>query len=608
MRDTLPLFRSASLLNSLYVREYDENIKYIRTAITAAVESSDLKQNDFDLHFMGEFKTIQECVNHVLATLNRGMSACLVTGSLNYIPPSQWRTSADIDVCMFVNEDGENRYSSYLYEHDMVDLVITRVSGGNEERIIRKRILPIYYVARLFYNVRYQDKITNAIVKLKHLCDTLELKSKIVPAFKSFVIAIVSIKGSQNIDDDLTTLCNLKSIDFISESINSEEFEVKVYLHETNIDLSVMEQHIVNTRVGDVISTRRMGSVALRRGMTYLLRRLGSKPDTANTLLTPPEIWLDDTFNLPEGSASLRMKSVIMYLDTEHKDHIAFIKKDPVENKLKVFTMKDRLLPDTPFVIPTVNTPVECTVCFWEFSEPSGTAGIEIEEHPELVSHGTLRTPLVTMDGKAASDEGELFLFSMLQRRKDNRPLISRHVDDATAWLNTEGLCHCHSNVRLPTEFVYEHPEDGRIHLTQNNDVAYTTHMKEWFDSELGKESGFKRFTDLIKYLDTQQRGDNRMGEVKLVQYTPDTSMLIFSNSVSRDLVKALGPRIDPVGEKWSVKEFRAAWANLRRRMGEVMSVVSDAVLVTSPRPRATPSLTPNAPAKTTSVTRFPKL
>lgn len=591
MRDTLFRYRADDL------RMHQANIVSPSDTITQKIGTAlgGVGINEtFEVRFMGEFSTMHACVEYVTRTLATNALACLVTGSLNYLKSDQWSESKDVDACIFVRT---GNYTSFLYEYKDgdkdVDLSITSVRFYEDDKddnvaraTVLRILLPLYHVSRIFFNVRASnsyDRIITAIRNLKEKCRALGVKSGILPAFKGFVIAIVAIEGNSDLTEDMKTLSNLNSITITSND-SKESFDVTVTPYPDGTNVADMGPHIVNIDVSGVgRRTKRLGNVALRRGITYLLRA----HEFATNKLVPPASWLTCTLDLPIGKTSAQMRSVVTHLETDHNDHVVFVTIGQDHKTLDIRVMNDPKAPGNDFSVTTPATPATPSICFWKFTQEDTREGT-----PYDASH-----PLVTVGGIAASNEEQAFLFAMIHRSNDKLPLVSRSVDDETRWSGL-GLCHCHSNNVLPEKFIYNHPT-GVWHLSLNNEAAYEKHMQSWFES--GLKEHFTRFSYLIKHLDDQRRDGK---EMPFVTFDVDNDMLNFSEDIVETRKRSLGPSVKGGNISWSKNDLSTGWKQLRMALGS--QPTPSQLAPSTPPPSERPLMAPGAPRSIKTQARLP--
>ena len=515
--------------------------------------------HDVVVYLMGEFVSLQTCVDKVVEVSNTGKAqCCFITGSLNYLPYGS--TAKDIDVIVFVNGD---KYTSKLKETEELDMTIVTMRN---RRDIETSLNVLYPVSRYFYNLRtnvsYSTIVAN-ISRLKEICTEKGFKSPIIPAFKGFVIATIAATSTGDLEEKecLKRLALLNTLKFDEDGRN-----VTIVYYDETYDASQMLQHQLILPG----KTKRLGNASVRQGITMSI--LQGKDWTKCDAIE---------YEFPEGLSTdgYRMHHILTILNTCFSDVAVFVM--PNENKFNVYYehTSDRQ------PLPTVTTE---TVSFWnvtvtsdESQVSSPTPGIPQGERPHV------KNIVETEGGLAVSDEVDSFVRAMMQRFQDaDAPLISRHVEE-DRWAN-EGLCLCHTNDKLPDILIFN---DGSIKYTliKQNEEAYTDHMSNWFNSTIPFTKGYTRFTNLIKLLDSFSRDEKRRYDL----YTCKNRKIILKFDV--------GP-IKPESDGWPVSKLREGWKQVREKMSiqESEGASSESVSASSASPSRTiqPPTTPTAPRR----------
>lgn len=590
MRDTGFVYRATDAAADAASPNVNVSEKIIRQAVRDS-----LGMINVCVDLMGSFETLRACVNHVLEARNTFDAVCLVTGSLNYI--TEERKAKDIDVVVFVKAgDFRSTLFEWSSENDpSVDMTVTTVHSDVEQEssavsgatdagatdagvraaaVVKKRILPLYFVSRNLFQVCDEEK-KNFIDYCKDECSRIGIKSSFLPVFKGFVISLVAIQKT-HFSEVLKCLAWLEEICIISNHETLPEFTVKLKLYET--DKYNMDAHKLKIQVGTEVYVKRVGSAPLRRGLTRLLREaLKSQPIVHMSEYVPcnfvREMYSVANYNSPQKVMGYNMR----FLNALSENSIVWI-GDLGYGRFRFVDMS---------TVASTSTP--------EIPEMSA---LHINKNRSVRFWNLEKKPMKSLAQQVDNDENvSIFVMDMVRRFNEELPLISRVVEDDSEW--RDGLCYCHA-FELPdrSEFIYVHPdvETHYFSFVSEDDDAFRAHMKMWFqiNVETINDTWYNRYVQLLKLLDNHAREDRR---ADFVRYNDHERRLVPAVKL-----KSLGP----LGREWPVRHMRDEWRKLRQKM----SNIGEQSATTSVSPPTTPTKytpsTPSAPKAIKFESRYP--
>jgi hypothetical protein len=526
--------------DSLFRGAHDNLFAWFKTQVKTQIEPAlnKLDESVFSSNtllepiLMGEFNSLDECVEKVKEDIYKNKCPCLITGSLNYL--TNWLDAKDIDVMVFCLSD---KNYSQLIEHGFYEIMMVFVK---DDKIVRKRLGKIYPVSRLFFLQRNEPEIVQKIIEVNDECKRLNIKSSIVPAFKGFVISTVAIKTNGTTPECLKNLARLKLLNF------DENGDVEIEYYDKNTNVLQMTQHQLCTPHNSV---HYLGSAPLRRGITKFIEKY------ARIFYLIRIKSIKDTVPIPshmtENNTKMQYAQSLLSL---YNDEIIFVL---VKNQnFEIYIEKSEETANSTYHTETIS--------FWKVrivenatrSTASSSEGIANSERP------TVPKLVVDANGESVSDEIYSFVHAMKRRYDKGEPLISRYVEDDSIWPHT-GLCLCHTNAVLPNSLTLD--LSGKKYMLEKwNEGAYHMHMNNWFQcTHISFNDGYTRFANVIKLIDgysknIQKRNDLYEYDIQGESYVK----LLFDD----DSLRLLGPEDNEI---WSVKRVRNAWPKITQKFNK---------------------------------------
>lgn len=550
-----------------------------RTKILQYVEA-----NIKSIRCMGSFETLQSCKEVCESALRYKNESYigLITGSVNYVNLEE---ANDIDLCVFQLGD---RFQSNLFEASVeinagqeskVDILLVTVRRDDKlESDILRILSPKYPTSRYLYNLRNEELKKANIKELKDECKRLGIRSSVIPAFKGFIIALIAAEEEAKPFDLQTCLKKLATLKHVT--LSASGCVESILFHKEDDDISSMEQH--KLYILDDNKTERFklnfGNASLRRGITKLLLE---KIKNEESNLDLKKFTQKEEFKFNKGLKDVskdnnnsKIKYVTSVLDT-FGHSVVFVTE--VEDGFVVHSTTSQTSTKTTTSTPSMNE----SISFWGMEECDIKNSPQKESQLAKGNRPIVPRRVTSLVGDVTEDES-LFALDMVQRFLDEKPLISRRVDDPSLW-SGEGLCHCHSNDTLKDKFIVVNPTTMKTYtLTKENEKYFSYYIENWFTITTipNFETGYTRFTWLIKMIDVYHTNNERREDWYV--YSVEEKKIILTEAFQ----KSINDHVPPNLQTWKVKEFRDGWKQVRDDMSKntTSKVLTDGTPPTTPK------------------------
>jgi len=523
--------------------------------------------DSFSAHvaFMGRFKSLHECEAFVRVTLANDSTCsavCLIAGGMNYTSSGAHR---DVDANVFVRMHSD-RTSINKAVSGIVDLTFVPTCDRACDRVHR-HLASVYFVARTFYETRFSPACVRFIDECKLECRRTEVISDTLPCFKPFLVALVArhlfdTDKSAHVKDVLRTLAMMDTISIVVQDAHASSWTWNVSLHSGH-DVQLMESHMLSITVGDVHFGKRLGSAALRRGVSFHL--LG---------FTRDDSWICDEYNVPAScrTSRARMSFNINYVDAHYAWSIAIIVRGKHDGSYIAHFCPMHERPSTNAIQTTNATQSKNAVKAWRLDYIlAADVRMPYGVH-DINTSGTYCDPSARY-----REDVSTFVRDMIRRYSSGLCLLSRRIDDDAMLAHTEGVCYCHI-LDLPEQstFYYSHPSNDDVYVLLSEDTdAFALHMKAWFNVNDVSRLPFARYNQLLKLLDNMaQREHDCMHPPPVVPHVSAGRTFLKLN-IESDSVRTAWNAVGPQGETWSVRSMNNAWKRFRDVCDDTVADVS---------------------------------